>query len=481
MPKRLVLSVGFELPGYSADTIPFKSRQSLMDADAIIFGPSFSEYLTKSVGGKQILSESRVASDIVHWRRELDTALRDGKTVFVFLSDPESTAYDTGKREFSGGARSRIENIFAENIHSYDFLPDPAVRSGVVAAHGTSIFASEDLGALATYWKLCSKYSKYQAYLPIAVLSKSLFSPSKAGKEYSVGGIKVYGNGRLVLLPTLFFPDSFSRKRRKGDDKEFEEFWTQAAMKFGETLKDCLVETAEVLKLKGALTPRPHWIAGQYIIAGELQHDVAITETEAQIELLNEKRVQLAAGKQQASILSRLLYEKGKPLEAAILTALKLMAFKAEPFRNADSEIDAVFVAPEGRFIGEAEGKDNKPIAIEKLDQLERNIREDYDREDISEYAIGVLFGNGFRLDPPNNRPAEFFTEKCLTTAKRSQTALIRTPDLFVVAKYLQENPNQDFARQCREAIIAGRGGDREISACAERLHGHLRARAVNG
>jgi hypothetical protein len=54
-----------------------------------------------------------------------------------------------------------------------------------------------------------------------------------------------------------------------------------------------------------------------------------------------------------------LLYEAGKPLERAVLRALKALGFKATPFTEDGSEFDAVFSAPEGRFIGEVEGKND--------------------------------------------------------------------------------------------------------------------------
>jgi hypothetical protein len=103
-------------------------------------------------------------------------------------------------------------------------------------------------------------------------------------------------------------------------------------------------------------------------------------------------------------------------------------------------------VSDEGRFIGEFEGKDNKAISIKKLSQLERNIQEDFARESVSEYAKSVLFGNAFRLIEPGKRE-EFFTAKVYEEAKRAGIALIRKPDLFVVAKHLIENPDSTFSR----------------------------------
>jgi hypothetical protein len=58
-----------------------------------------------------------------------------------------------------------------------------------------------------------------------------------------------------------------------------------------------------------------------------------------------------------------------------------------------------VFESEEGRLIGEAEGKDNKAINVDKLRQLSMNIHEDIQREEVTTPAKGVLFGNGYRFN----------------------------------------------------------------------------------
>lgn len=161
---------------------------------------------------------------------------------------------------------------------------------------------------------------------------------------------------------------------------------------------------------------------------------------------------------EEAGTLRRLLFEQGKPLEGAILEAMKLFGFDSQPFSDGESEFDGVFTSPEGRCLGEAEGKDNKPIAIEKFGQLERNLHEDFERDEVLEHAKGLLFGNAYRLKPIKGR-GDFFTEKCISAAKRTGVALIRTPDLFTPAKYLKEHPSDsEYAVKCRKAIFSTSG-----------------------
>jgi hypothetical protein len=171
---------------------------------------------------------------------------------------------------------------------------------------------------------------------------------------------------------------------------------------------------------------------------------------------LRKKKLELELAN--AGSLRWLLFEQGKPLENAILEAMKLMGFDGTSFSDGESEFDGIFVGPEGRCLGEAEGKDNKAINIDKFSQLERNLQEDFARDEVKEHAKGILFGNAFRLLPVGDR-TEFFTAKCLSAAKRIGAALVRTPDLFVPARYIKENSSDtEYARTCREAIFSAAG-----------------------
>jgi hypothetical protein len=156
--------------------------------------------------------------------------------------------------------------------------------------------------------------------------------------------------------------------------------------------------------------------------------------------------------------LRRLLFEQGKPLEHAVLQAMKLLGFDGQSFADGESEFDGIFISPEGRCLGEAEGKDNKAINIEKFSQLERNLQEDFARDEVTEHAKGILFGNAYRLAAIGDR-SEFFTAKCISAAKRIGAVLVRTPDLFAPAKYIKENPSdKEYARTCRAAIYYSAG-----------------------
>ncbi len=222
-----------------------------------------------------------------------------------------------------------------------------------------------------------------------------------------------------------------------------------------------LVGIDKAARSASEVTPPPTWSGeDRFELAKESELRSKIDEVIARAEALRREKESLMQALRRVQRLKGLLYEKGKPLEGAILTALNALGFKAENFKEGDSEFDAVVTDPEGaRFIGEAEGKDDKAINVDKLDQLDRNLKEDFSRqeEEAAQYATGILFGNAHRLTDPDGRAA-FFTPKCILAAKRSHIRLVKTPDLFKAAKHLDDHPDAEFAARCRQSIKAADG-----------------------
>lgn len=205
-------------------------------------------------------------------------------------------------------------------------------------------------------------------------------------------------------------------------------------------------------------TPPPVWAQDpRFATTEESQIQVSIARVTRDIACLQQKRTTLEQQLTEAGQLRGLLYETGLPLEQAVREALILFGFSAKNYKESDSEFDVVFESKEGRFIGEVEGKDSRAINIDKLDQLERNLREDFAREGVAAFAKGVLFGNSERLVPPSER-GESFTAKCVTASRRSGIALARTADIYGPARYLRETTDPSYATACRKAILETAG-----------------------
>ena len=454
MSKR-ILSVGFNFPGNEAEYVPLTSDRSLLDADIIVFQPEMESHYSSydAFQGKPKLSETdsfRAVEDAAHWRSELKAAFDAGKTIIIYLSKLEEYYIYTGQQTYSGTGRSRVTTNIVNLFNNYKFLPLPLDK--VVTVSGTEIRVAKDLKFIAPYWKEFAEHSSYEVYLEGKLTDVIL--TTKSGNRI-IGAIITSQKGTIILLP----PVKYNHEEFvKYDKKKESEVWTTKAISFGKSLLSHIVEIDNSLHSNREATPAPEWtkqeiyrLERETVIEGEIK---AIT---IQIEEFQNTRSKFNLELVEEGKLRWLLYEKGHLLEEAILSALGLMGFKAEPFKDAESEFDAVFVSAEGRFLGEAEGKDNSAVNIDKLSQLERNLQEDYSRDEVKEFAHGVLFGNSYRLQPPKERP-NFFTEKCVSGAMRAGIAMVHTPDLYNASKYLKEHDDSVFAQQCREAIFKAKG-----------------------
>ncbi len=327
-----------------------------------------------------------------------------------------------------------------KEVTSYEaipFLPRVDPKSGKdIIVNGKATFFSP-------FWaEFKSYFPSYEVW--IEGKFTDILLQTKAGNR-TVGAIIRQGTDAILYLPPPCYKKAPNRSEQKrGSDRAL------TAGQFSKKLAAGLVSLAGALASEQAATAPPNWSEdSQYRLPQESVLELNILDVQQQIDkLLTEKR-QLEQDLIHAGNLRRLWYEQGKPLEDAILEALRLMGFKAEGYEDSESEFDAVFTSAEGRFLGEAEGKDNRPINVDKYSQLERNLNEDFAREEVTEYAKGVLFGNGFRLIPPAER-GETFTEKCLSSARRTGVALVRTMDLFEPARYLKTHVDPEYGRLCR-------------------------------
>ena len=459
-----ILTVACEIPGELGEYIEFDSKTSLLDADFVLFsptlGPSRFDYI-QSFRGKPRLSDTssfQLQEAITHWKRELSDFLNAGKTVFVIMSDREEVYVRTGKKKYSGSGRNRTATDIVRPLSSYDLLPFPA---SVVESKGTSmrLHPSEDL--LKEYWQQFGDESEYHVHIEESNSLRPLVVTRQGGRI--VGAIfRTKSGGALVALPWInFYKEEFITEKEEEEDEEEEEevedtlTWTPKAVGWGQKYLRALESLEKAIRSQGETTPVPRWAQDDKFRTNQ---EIALSEELAQMQTkisdLERKREKVKEKLADAGFLKGLLFEQGHALENAILEAMRLMGFVANTYRDSDSEFDAVLECPEGRCIGEAEGRNNKPISIEKMRQLFLNIHEDLSREEVSDPAKGILFGNAHRLSPPLERPAEHFTAKCMSAAKINKTALIRTCDLFEVAKALIDEPDEEFAALCRKAIF---------------------------
>jgi hypothetical protein len=472
--RKHVISVGFEIPGDVNECVEFTSDNSLLDADIVVFAPNLKDYrVHETYKGKSCLAEhdsGRIQTDSAHWNREIRIALSAGKTVFVVLLGVEAVYVHTGQTNYSGTGRNARATNIVDLFDPYSSIPISGLGSGLQRRVGERFKTTNEIGPLASYWQEFGEASYYQAYLDRPIGVPALVTQTG---DKMVGGVVSFKDmpGKVVFLP---FPSlKYLAQSREPDDSEIAtrpvspqdsqgddaDEPTEAERSVGNQFINALVGIDRALRDAAEKTPPPLWAtAAEYDTNEEAGLRAEAHELESRIAELQKQKLATETALEGAGNLRGLLFEKGRPLESAILEALRIIGFRAEGLVDEESEFDAVFADSSARLIGEAEGKDDKAINIDKLDQLERNIQEDYaKRPESTDYAKGVLFGNASRLSPPCER-GDFFTKKCVSGAKRLSIALVRTPDLFVIAKFLKENPDPKFAAECREAIIKTSG-----------------------
>jgi hypothetical protein len=455
MTKRKILTVGLELDSPDTHYESFRSKISLLDWDIVLFKPEIEDFIAYGdyFQGKPSLNDTSsflLKECCEHWRREVKQGVETGKTVIVFLPALREVFIDSGRRTYSGTGRNQKVTRHVDLYNNYAAIP--ANLSPVTMTGSSMKLSTRCSEYLVTYWSEFESVSQYhviltEAKVPACLVTRTGDMP--VGALYRIKG----SYGSLLLLPDIdFYADHFTKG--KGDKQT----WTQAASKFAGRMVAAVVALDKALRSSVEVTPEPVWAGNaRYTLGAEAILRVQLLEAERQVELAQKHKEQVAEALKSAGAFRGLLFEKGKPLENVIIDALRLLGFQAAPYKESSSEFDVVFESDEGRLIGEAEGKDNKAVNIDKLRQLAMNIHEDLQREEVSSPAKPVLFGNGFRLQPIDKRP-DPFTEKCQSAAITSSTALVFTPDLFWSVQYLSDHADNDYARLCRQALLSTTG-----------------------
>ncbi|MCG6540687.1 hypothetical protein MCB86_11450 [Pseudomonas sp. KSR10] len=451
MSKKNILTVGFSICDDDVEFSDFDSEQSLLDWDIIIFKPEINDFLRGSslFQGRPCLTDDhsfRLKEQVEHWRREIKAAVEHGKLVLVYLTELCEVSVATGKKEFSGTGKNQKVTRIVENYSNYQAIP---AQLNAIKTKGKEVKLSPKGGEIiASYWREFGDISSYKVVLGDQLTACVV---TKHGDK-PVGAVAKSkdSNGALVLLPDVdFYADEYF-----GEDGE----WNAAGRAIAAKLVSAVVAMDKALRNEGELTPEPDWVKDDcFKLTSELAATQELLLIEKKMEAIQTEKDAALERLKKHGRLRKLLFEKGKPLEYAILDALEILGFKVEQFNDGNSEFDAVFTCKEGRLIGEVEGKDNKAVNVEKLRQLALNIHEDLARDEIDAPAKGVLFGNSYRLQPLSEREVPF-TTKCISAAVTSSTALVPTPELFKAAKYLSDKRDSRFAKRCRNALLSSVG-----------------------
>ena len=320
-----------------------------------------------------------------------------GRTVFMLMKSREDVYVSTGDKKYSGTGRNRQTTNIVRPLSNYEVLPFSA---SIVEFNGTAMVLSPGEHILREYWQQFGEESSYQVHITDPQTVKPLVV-ARHSKRVVGAMIRTKSGGALVALPWIdFYRDEFLDDAPDDNDGEGQSSgaadfrWTPQAVEWGSRYLGCLESLDAVIRQQRETTPVPAWARDDGL---RTKREVALSEellrVQSRISELEKSRGEIQERLEEAGSLKKLLFGQGQELESAILEAMRLMGFTASKYRSSDSEFDVVLECNEGRCIGEAEGRDKRAISIDKMRQLEVNVLEDLERDEISEPAKGVLFG----------------------------------------------------------------------------------------
>ena len=412
-----ILSIGYQIESNNVTNINFEGKETLLDSDIVIINV---ESVNSTLAGNYPTFDRR--------KKEISTLRENKKMVVIFPSEFHQ--------------RELLSNSSDEKFHvsNYSFLPkarftsllEKNLKVGVGKADSLKLMTQNSI--FSSYFLAFKKELNYDIYIDLPIdnvkeKDRHTFIVNKSNKI--IGFSTGLSDGIIAFLP----PPKYNKENNKLVDILFECY-----KKFiGQTEK----------------TPPPDWI-GKYTLVGEEAKEQKIVKLQKQIENLEREKKDVIIEKEELTEYKNLLYEKGKPLENIVLKSFRILGFQAENRAEGDIEHDIVFSAEEGRGIAEVEGKDKAAISIDKFDQLNRVVDEDFEKTNI--YPTGVLIGNHYRLTKPDER-GEPFTEKVHIVAKKKSFGLLTTYELFKAVQYILKNPEDEtFKKKCRTKILSGTG-----------------------
>lgn len=455
--SKKIFSIGYEIPGDQTEYIDFSSGKSLMDADILLINPdsirpsgNWVSFTTSDGGCYNVDASTRYKQKVSNLRKEIKDHLDNGQNVFILLTEEKKYSLANGVSSPRKG-----QNTFSTELSSnYDFLP---INIGALVSGSGKQVQSSGNPIFSDFYKKFEEYLEYQLYVENSNNAQIIFTGKDKTKV--LGAVYKVGAGNLIALPYLKYDYKKFVETKKNKKGEEADYWTSIATKFGHQLVACIIQIASDLNKSTERTPPPQWInKSNFVSSKETKIIESIKKEEKKIADITKEISNLNIKLAEEQVLKDLLFEQGKLLENAVIKALKILGYQAENYDDGVLELDQVIISPEGhRYIGECEGKNEKDIDITKFRQLSDSLNADFARDEVEEKAFGILFGNPQRLTDPQERTLDF-TKKCKISAERDKIALIKTPDLFKVVKYLVENTDEAFKHKCRDAIHNGLG-----------------------
>lgn len=394
---------------------------------------------------KKVLSNGVIALDlpethklveqIDHLRNQFSEAVSQSKIILVRLEEKITFSISfnfSESREYFHSSYSGGNNL----VTNYEIIP--VVLYPIEHHEGNEILTTANFPAsIKAEWDSVKDLHKYVVRTRISAKSFQNWFTDRPRYSSLGGVINLNQNSHVCLLPRI--KTELSHDYYASLNKIF--YWQLSLVK---SLKALNTNDEQI----------PDWFSRQDF-ASLKENDILKSKQNIiyEIELKNKQILELEAELEREREFQVLIYGTGKPLEKAVLCALTLLGFQAENYEDDIDEFDAIFEYNHERFLCEFEGKEKQAINTTKIRQLVTNIISDFEKDEVQVQAKGILIGNSHRLMHPTLR-TECFTDKCQSVAKSNSIKLINSVDLFNVTLQLRDNFCEEFANECRKAIL---------------------------
>jgi hypothetical protein len=384
-----VLVIGFPLPDPQIDNYNFLSAPSFFDYDALVVDTA---------------SVSRAIEEVVDQSQERLTYAEQpvvngpASPLAVGLADALRRRQDETQRLL---ARGHLVVCFAypdvphprvtgfPGCHRYYWLPAPAgltyAPPHLMPGEGAEVLSTETDHPFAPYIDRFRTNLLYRAYFSEGDLGPGARVFARSAGGAAVGVELAVGNGRVVFLPPIRSPAT-------GTDR----------YPIAERILDCTRHTLSM----AAAGPPPAW-AGRYALPGLAERETERQEAERD---LAGAEARLAAARAEAETLERyrrLLWQEGKHgLEPVVRDALRLLGFKVTD----DLDRPAEAVSGEETLLVEVEGS-SEAVDMAPHYRLRRRLEEALEK--AARRQRGLIVVNGYRLRPPDERPAQYSDALC--------------------------------------------------------------------
>ena len=406
--------------------INFKSRLSYLDYDAVIINANnipqlYPQDSFGAVDNKYQLSKKAsfdIIEDLEYVKGQIEGLLKQGKNIYVFISQNDNCCIYTGETSVSGTGRNAKTTNYVRTMNSYSFLPFMLKVSECIGEKMT-ISCGEPYRS---FFKKTINIFFYRAYFKIDY-SKYNNLINIDNTDHVVAAEIPLKNGRIILLPKPCDKNAYDSEQdwKKDIELYFQELFL---------LNQRLTASTDDYEM-------PEWANDFTILSEKRECDELsrylerLTELQKKIEIKNEeiKRIQK---------YKTLITATGNHLEDIVKQVLSEIGFQIQSAEKGRSDIIAKFNDTD--IVAEIKGV-SKSAAEKHAAQLEKWVAQFIEENENTPKALLIV--NAYNNTPVFDRTEDVFPDQMLKYCKNREHILLSTTQLLCLYIDITNHPEK--------------------------------------